>query len=383
MFRVGFSQMGSKNWMGGHTYLKNISSVIKARLKDKILLKFITYDKENLENVDLKKFDKILKIKNKITFLNKIINFIYNSKLNKIINSELDIFFDVNHSSIFTNSKKIVPWIPDFQHRHLPNFFTFFGYWKRELLFKKKIFFQKNIIVSSNHAKKDCIKFYNKDPNQIHVVKFSIFTDPKNHINKISYLKKKYKIEKKYIYVPNQFWAHKNHNVILKSLKYIKSINLEIYNKIPQIIFTGIPFDNRNKEYSKKVLVKINSSKFKNKVRYLGVVPLDDVYKLNANCLCLINPSYFEGWSTTVEEAKSFGTPTILSNIPVHKEQLPKSIFFNPYRYKELSAVLIDIVKKKYLLVRKKGKKVIRENNKRNFEHADQFLNAIKKSINF
>ena len=166
-------------------------------------------------------------------------------------------------------------------------------------------------------------------------------------------------------------------------MKYIKSINLEIYNKIPQIIFTGIPFDNRNKEYSKKVLVKINSSKFKNKVRYLGVVPLDDVYKLNANCLCLINPSYFEGWSTTVEEAKSFGTPTILSNIPVHKEQLPKSIFFNPYRYKELSAVLIDIVKKKYLLVRKKGKKVIRENNKRNFEHADQFLNAKKKSINF
>ena len=118
-------------------------------------------------------------------------------------------------------------------------------------------------------------------------------------------------------------------------------------------------------------------------MKYLGVVPLDDVYKLNANCLCLINPSLFEGWSTTVEEAKSFGTPTILSNIPVHKEQLPKSIFFNPYRYKELSAVLIDIVKKKYLLVRKKGKKVIRENNKRNFEHADQFLNAIKKSINF
>ena len=96
---------------------------------------------------------------------------------------------------------------------------------KENYYLKKKIFFQNNIIVSSNAAKKDCIKFYNKKPSQIHVVRFSIFTNPKNHINKISYLRKKYKIEKKYIYVPNQFWAHKNHNLILNSLNYIKSKN--------------------------------------------------------------------------------------------------------------------------------------------------------------
>ena len=35
----------------------------------------------------------------------------------------------------------------------------------------------------------------------------------------------------------------------------------------------------------------------------------------------LINPSRFEGWSTTVEEAKSFGVPMILSDIDVHREQ--------------------------------------------------------------
>ncbi len=378
MFRVGFSQMGSKNWMGGHTYLRNISSVIKSRLKGKILLKFITYNQENLNYVDLRKFDQIIKIKQKNNFFNKILNF----HLIKVINKELDIYFDVNHSAIFTNNKKIVPWIPDFQHRHLPNFFSFFGYWKRELSFRKKIFFQKNIIVSSNHAKKDCIKFYNKNPNKIHVVKFSIFTDPKRYINKISYLKKKYKIEKKYIYVPNQFWAHKNHNIILRSLQYIKSKNLKVYNNLPQIIFTGIPFDMRNKDYSKKIFNRINSSEFKDKVKYLGVVPIDDVYRLNANCFCLINPSLFEGWSTTVEEAKSFGTPTILSNIPVHKEQLPESLFFNPHKYKELSKILIDIDKKKHLLLRKKIELAKKENYKRNIEHSKQFLNAIKKSVN-
>ncbi len=35
----------------------------------------------------------------------------------------------------------------------------------------------------------------------------------------------------------------------------------------------------------------------------------------------LINPSQFEGWSTTVEEAKSLGVKMLLSDLEVHKEQ--------------------------------------------------------------
>ena len=37
--------------------------------------------------------------------------------------------------------------------------------------------------------------------------------------------------------------------------------------------------------------------------------------------LFYINPSKHEGWSTSVEEAKVFSTPMILSNIPIHREQ--------------------------------------------------------------
>jgi glycosyltransferase involved in cell wall biosynthesis len=45
------------------------------------------------------------------------------------------------------------------------------------------------------------------------------------------------------------------------------------------------------------------------------------VYALMRTSTALINPSRFEGWSTTVEEAKSFGVPMILSDIDVHREQ--------------------------------------------------------------
>jgi glycosyltransferase involved in cell wall biosynthesis len=55
--------------------------------------------------------------------------------------------------------------------------------------------------------------------------------------------------------------------------------------------------------------------------RYLGMIPLPHVYALLRVSIALINPSRFEGWSTTVEEAKSFGVPMILSDLDVHREQ--------------------------------------------------------------
>ena len=37
--------------------------------------------------------------------------------------------------------------------------------------------------------------------------------------------------------------------------------------------------------------------------------------------VALLNPSHFEGWSTTVEEARALGVPMLLSDLDVHLEQ--------------------------------------------------------------
>jgi glycosyltransferase involved in cell wall biosynthesis len=37
--------------------------------------------------------------------------------------------------------------------------------------------------------------------------------------------------------------------------------------------------------------------------------------------VALLNPSCLEGWSTTVEEARSLGVPLVLSDLDVHREQ--------------------------------------------------------------
>jgi glycosyltransferase involved in cell wall biosynthesis len=57
----------------------------------------------------------------------------------------------------------------------------------------------------------------------------------------------------------------------------------------------------------------------------------------------MINPSRFEGWSSTVEEAKGMGKRVILSNIPVHREQNPPgAVFFEPDDSSALAAAMAN-----------------------------------------
>ena len=50
-------------------------------------------------------------------------------------------------------------------------------------------------------------------------------------------------------------------------------------------------------------------------------LPYAELLVLMQGARALINPSRFEGWSTSVEEARTLGVPMLLSSIAVHREQ--------------------------------------------------------------
>jgi hypothetical protein len=55
----------------------------------------------------------------------------------------------------------------------------------------------------------------------------------------------------------------------------------------------------------------------------------------------VLNPSLFEGWSTTVEECKSLGVRMIVSDLAVHCEQLGTNAeFFDPRNPSAIAAAL-------------------------------------------
>ncbi|HNP48700.1 MAG TPA: glycosyltransferase, partial [Bacteroidia bacterium] len=112
-------------------------------------------------------------------------------------------------------------------------------------------------------------------------------------------------------------------------------------NIFPVIVCTGNPTDYRNPEYSRELQKKIEEWKLKDQLFILGLVDHNDVLLLIRQSIALINPSFFEGWSTTVEECKSIGKRAILSDLEVHKEQNPpESDYFNPKDAKALAEIL-------------------------------------------
>ena len=88
-----------------------------------------------------------------------------------------------------------------------------------------------------------------------------------------------------------------------------------------EVAASGSTYDPREPDYFSALMSEVKARGLDASFRHLGMIPIEHVYALLRTSLALINPSRCEGWSTTVEEAKSFGVPMILSDIDVHREQ--------------------------------------------------------------
>jgi glycosyltransferase involved in cell wall biosynthesis len=144
----------------------------------------------------------------------------------------------------------------------------------------------------------------------------------------------KLSVRQPFFYLPNQFWKHKNHRIVFEALSILKRTG-----KNPCVVCSGRLSDYRNQGHIDQLKDFIRSNELN--VKLLGLIPFEAVAVLMRNSLAVINPSLFEGWSTTVEECKSLGKRLILSDIPVHREQDPLNcIYFDPKDPHELAQII-------------------------------------------
>jgi glycosyltransferase involved in cell wall biosynthesis len=209
-----------------------------------------------------------------------------------------------------------VAWIPDLQHRSLPQLFPRSARWRREIGFRVQIASGRTIMLSSESALRDFRAYYPRARNRVSVVRFAtqppaafLDTDPSDVIAT-------YDLPANYFYLPNQFYRHKNHQLVVDALTILKRRGVDVV-----VCASGSTEDRREPGYYDLVNSEIQKRGLTAQLRHLGVIPLPHVYALLRASTALLNPSRFEGWSTTVEEAKSFGVPMILSDIDVHREQ--------------------------------------------------------------
>ena len=358
MIKVGFIINFERNsWVGGYNHFINLFNFIKQSKTTKVEPIIITDNitrikKENsFKNFKIISTNLVSNTNQYIRLFNKILIIIFGK------NFMFDNFLKKNKISILShsgftgkNSKvKSYPWFPDFQELYFPENFSF----KKRILRKINIFLaikhSTKIIVSSTSVQKDLKKISNDAYNKSAVLKHTNYVIKLNKIKSLRYLQKKYNIKKKYYLLPNHYWVHKNHIVILKALTVIKEPAF-------QVISTGMCFDHRKPEHFSNLRKYIKDKELTDSYKILGVVPFPDLCSLMYHSLAVINPSKSEGWGNSADQATLLGKRAILSNIPVHKEQKKDNFnYFKPNDYKGLSKILVKniIFKKNKINIKK------------------------------
>ncbi len=220
---------------------------------------------------------------------------------------------------------RVAAWIPDFQHVHLPQFFKPSERESRTRLYRKFLADCDLVIVSSESAKLDLNGFAPEHAHKARVLRFCAVQPDLIQSADID-VRREYSLPDRYFYIPNQFWAHKNHIVAIRALALIAKEHPHV-----KIVCSGTLTDYRNPEHLPSLKAEINRLGLYDRFILLGVVPYTHIARLMLSAVAVINPSLFEGWSTPVEEAKAIGVPLILSGIPVHREQCQQgeAVFFD------------------------------------------------------
>ena len=338
--KILFNGLGNRGWIGGLYYLKNIifsilqNPAITDRFDIVVLIDGAHADifESFKGKIDIRVYDGENKIKLALYEMKLIwfegVAYCYALELNKI-------------GRIFAN--RGIFWIPDFQHRTLPEFFS-----PEELERKKQtdtamVMRSNPMVLSSNDSKHDLEKFYPEHKCPVEVVHFVSYIEPE--IRAITpdmeqSVAEKFGLKKNYIYLPNQFWQHKNHIVAVRAIELIKSRGL-----LPDydFVFTGNLEDYRNPAYIDQLKAVMEAENVRDCIKLLGFVERREQLCIMKNAKFLVQPSLCEGWGTVLEDAKVLDKTVLLSDIPVHREQKnEKCRLFDPHNPKELADLIVE-----------------------------------------
>lgn len=314
--RIGIYYNSTDSWIGGKYYLDGIISVLRKN--------------PNTEIIFLKR-----------SFYSRLIGKIFGKKSSlytrlyykKNKQLKLDVVFPYINDCY--SGKKNIAWVPDFQENYYPCFFSVEEICARLNIQTAIAYSKNNLILSSNSSKQDFTRLFPKYTCNLDVLSFvsSLYG---SKIRENDEILRKYVIKEPFFICSNQLWKHKNHIAVIKAID-----NLKKQKKHVLCIFTGKEEDYREPTYPDYLKEYVKKLNLDNEIRFLGFIPREDQINLMKKSIAVIQPSLFEGWNTSIEDAKVFNKLVIASSLPVHKEQLKdKGIFFEVDDIQSLSVIL-------------------------------------------
>ena len=344
--RVAITIVPSQIWQGGFNYQFNLCKAIATYFNDKVIM-VACFEKDGNEQ-DKQSFREMSAVEviessafsrkiNVLTFLSIYFLGIDRKASHVFKENKIDIVFE--SAKYFGRSLPFptIAWIPDLQHKYLPGNFSFFSRVKREIGFLSQMKNKRILLVSSKTVRNDITKFYPKFRGKVVINRFPSIISTDNLSTDPEEILKYYCLPQCFIYLPNQFWKHKNHMTVIEATRILKSRGESVC-----VVATGSPWNPHFPNFYNELKNLIKRYDLQESFRMLGLVPREHVYAFFRSCAFYLNPSQHEGWSTGVEEAKVFQAPMILSDIPIHREQANGNASFFPTEDFEYLADLIS-----------------------------------------
>ena len=219
-----------------------------------------------------------------------------------------------------------IAWIYDFQHLHLPELFADREIKLRDQLYRSAAEVATLVLLKSEAIRRDFEAFAPDLAGKARVLPWVSHIPPEAYEIDPASLLAAYHLPEKFFYLPNQFWVHKNHARVWEALRLLRERGVR-----PVVVCTGSVVDQRAPLHVADQFRQISEWDLREQVIYLGVVPRQHLFGLMRQSVRVINPSLFEGYGLTAAESRSLGKRTLLSDLPVLREQAPDdSLFFDP-----------------------------------------------------
>jgi len=258
---------------------------------------------------------------------------------------QADLVFPVSFYPFLGVRGTQVHWIPDFQELHLPQYFSASELEKRARLYRGIAKGTNPLILSSRSSQADWERCAPTCRNRTWILPF--ISDIEAEIAGLDAAKEAALLDevglwsegaaKPYVYVPNQFWQHKNHELVLDALELLQKRGASL----PTVVCTGNVADHRSKDHATHIWARVEASGLAESFRILSMVRRPQQLAIMKNARAVLQPSRFEGWNTGIMEAMRLGRPLLMSSLDVHREQAPEDAhFFAPDSAVQLADLL-------------------------------------------
>ena len=347
--RVAFTIIESKYWTGGYNYLLNLLTLLANHEQHRLTPVLLMGDRCNID--DIKNFENITNIEiiktpliNKSRKTSSLIQSLVlggDIALKKLLKSQnIDVVFESAQFFGWRLGIPVIAWIPDFQHKLLPHLFSRKAWWKREIGFRIQIATGRTIMLSSDDARNKCDQYYPTKNGQTRTIHFAVPANSQETNERARMIADSYNLPTNFFFMPNQFWRHKNHELVIDALNILQHRGKQVV-----IAASGKQEDLQSPDHFPSLLQKLKQYGLEDNFRLLGLIPYQHIKMLMQACMALLNPSLYEGWSTTVEEARSMGVPMLLSNLDVHHEQMGENAdYFDRYSAQSLAEALDNFI---------------------------------------